>query len=445
MPRVNLYNILYSGGQSPQERIQARAEQELKQSIRSLVSDYNAQEEKLLREAAAEFPNDPYGFSLMLFNEYSQMADQLQDAIDVLGDDATSEMKKALEKFKMEANKYWMVVGSIDGITRARVKGDPQKEEYYAQRLGGFSVVYDALPTGEIMTMRIEPNANLPTDSKPTNMGIGVVQVDKDGKPVIGAMNADDEESRGVLRVYVRGIDPNITPQTRLGGFIMEWDGIKFNTIATGDQFKGGRLQKGKVSWDYGLQNIRRASFVTQLPGTVVKDSKNKYYYVNYDGSLAPLKSKSQLKWLGVDDSQVYPLSPWEEEELPSEDKMRDIIPDPLRELKEKYEREAEETLKSGPAPWQVTAGKWGQVLYEKLHLAPVESWFRRSLEQSRIRRETSEQIRQREAIWETFFPTSFRPKESTTPSMISPSSQWERSFPEVAQKAKGILEKLKP
>lgn len=369
MPRFNLYDILYSGGLSPQERIQQAIESQKEKELRNLSNQYSYAEDQLLTEATAEFPNDPYGFSIALFNKYTEMADALNEAIEMLGDDASVSMKRQRDKYREEANKYWAVITALDGITRARVKGDAEKEAYYKTRLQGYAVVYDALPTGEIKSMRIEPVYKLPSGAKPTNIGFTIGQIDKEGKPVISAIDADKDETGATMRAYVRGFNPDITPQARLGGFVLEWTGDRFRTIATNDALRAG---KREINWEYGLQRIHRASLLNYNPGDVVKDSKGKFYYVNYDGSLAPVGSKKVLDWLGVKPDTVYTLTPSEEEALPSETTLKQFKPDPLMQLINKFNAEAEETLRSAPAPWQVRAGEMGERIYQLPFMRPL-------------------------------------------------------------------------
>jgi len=347
MPRVNLYRVL--GGLSPQEVRSAAQRRQAEQTLKSLADEYKYAEERSLREATKEFANDPYGFSLMMFEEYSAMADRLDEAIEMLGEDASLTMKRTRDKFREEANKYWAVISSLDGIASAKAKNDVEKERYYQTRLSAYAVVYDAEPTGEIKNMRIESVASLPEKSKPTNIGFLPLGIDNEGTPIIGA---DDADKIGGIRVYIRGVDPNLTPQTRLGGFVLEWDTTRWVAKAAGG--------KG-IDWDYGIQRIRRASFINKPPGSVVSDSKGRLWYVNYDGSLAYIKSKKTLDFLGIDYDQIYPLDPFEEEYIPPEDKISEIKPDPLIDLKNKYEQEAEETLRSGPGGFLTALGALGE------------------------------------------------------------------------------------
>jgi len=347
MPRVNLYRIL--GGLSPQEVRTAAQRRQAEQALKSLTDEYKYAEELSLREATKEFANDPYGFSLMMFEEYAAMADRLDEAIEMLGEDAPLGMKQTRDRFREEADKYGMVISLFDGITSARAKNDVEKERYYQTRLSGYGVVYETEATGEIKSMKIESALSPPEKSKPTNIGFLPVGVDNKGLPIISADNADKV---GGMRVYIKGVDPDLMPQTRLGGFVLEWDTTRWVAKAAGD--------KG-IDWDYGIQRIRKASFVNKPPGSVVSDSKGRLWYVNYDGSLAPIKSKKVLDFLGIDYDQIYPLDPFEEEYLPPEDKISEIKPDPLIDLKNKYEQEAEETLTYGPSGLLTALGALGE------------------------------------------------------------------------------------
>jgi len=383
MPRINLYDILYRGGLSPEERIQREAQEEKERVLRRLDEEYRYAAEKTLREATLNFANDPYGFSLMMFNEYSAMADSLSEAIEELGDEANIQMLQTRDKFREEANKYWAVITAIDGITRARVKGDTEKENYYQERLSNYAVVYDTEPTGEIRTMRIESIAALPSKSYPTNIGITVAGVTEDAKPVISA--ADIEKTPG-MRVFVRGVSPDFAPQVRLGGFVLNWSKPIYKVTATGDALRKGRKE---INWDFGLQQIHRTSFISKPPGSVVKDSKGKMYYVNYDGSLSLIKSRKLLERLGVDFEQVYPLDPWEEETLPPEEDLAKRRSDPVLDLISKYEAEAEEIRrKYTPHPLEVKVAETGRKVYQ-LAKMPITLMF------GRKRREEEAQKRQ--------------------------------------------------
>ncbi|RLF39165.1 MAG: hypothetical protein DRN12_07340 [Thermoplasmata archaeon] len=386
MPRINLYEILYRGGLSPEERIQREAQRERERALRRLDEEYRYAAEKTLREATLNFANDPYGFSLMMFREYSAMADNLDEVIEELGDEAGVQMLQTRDKFREEANKYWAVITAIDGITRARVKGDAEKENYYQERLSNYAVVYDTEPTGEIRTMRIESIAALPSKSYPTNIGITVAGTPEDIKIIA----ADIEKTPG-MRVFVRGISPDFAPQIRLGGFVLNWAQPIYKVTATGDALRRGRKE---INWDFGLQRIRRTSFINKPPGSVVKDSKGKMYYVNYDGSLSLIKSRKLLERLGVDFEQVYPLDPWEEETLPPEEDLAKRRSDPVLDLISKYEAEAEEIRrKYTPHPLEVKAGEIGQKIYEKLHLEKLERFMERTEKRAEELRQRREKI----------------------------------------------------
>jgi len=88
----------------------------------------------------------------------------------------------------------------------------------------------------------------------------------------------------------------------------------------------------------FNIINIKHAPLHSISPGSFVKDSKGKLYYINRDRSFYPVRNEAQRKELGFKEGEFYKLSP--DEEINT---LRGAIDHSTYPVFEKYAREAAE------------------------------------------------------------------------------------------------------
>jgi hypothetical protein len=244
-----------------------------------------------INQLAYEVPGDPYRFAKMAYEAYTTAIDGgktesgewpgLNKVIELLRDSHTdvSGLVKVLDKWVEERSMY------------ADIKNAFEKNP---ERLENYVVVYTPSRDGRVMSMEIRRKTDM---SEPKGIDSNL-KFTKDG---IGSY-----ESTGLR---IRFVDPQIT--TKEGKF------VNFAGVTGKLTPKGGEAgQDIFVLPEFKPSDVKKEPIHNLPPGTFLKDTTGKYYYVRKDGVFAPIANEYTLEQLGVKSKPVYQMTKQDEVNL---------------------------------------------------------------------------------------------------------------------------------